>query len=662
MISQTDSEKAGWVQINWRKLFSLFERAVYSLLVIIYQIFFNVSSTSILQGDTIKNFFGRIQLILGIFILFKLAIGLLNVIINPDQLGSDKSGQGFSQIIMRIIISLIMLVAIIPLNIPGEIKEGSYEANLNANGLLFGTLYEIQDRILEQNILAKLILGSSNDSGEVERENLKDAGNQLSSLILKGFIRINLKPDETNEFDSSNWMCPDAEEDIKAYLADDVTPFAILDMITHHCKADAGERFVFTYTTLLAAIIGAVFTIIIIGFTLDIAIRAIKLAVLRLIAPIPIISYIDPKSSKDGAFASWTKAVITTYLDLFLRIAIVYFVVFIIQDIITNGIVIDEAGGAVGTISVIFIFLGLLYFAKQAPRFITTSLGIKSAGLGGVGTSGALGFLGGLIGGGGLAGAAAGAATAANTAAEAAAQGKAAPGGWSTGRDLAAKLRTGDDKAQGGLLNSMQRGMMNRAKRQIGARRLHSLGISEQEVGKAKTLMFQANDTASNMAAMRSKFETALGGRLVATRDHTGAITRDAAGNLNIDTSTNEGQLLKNFVDHHQTDSKVQDWINGRMDDSAMMDYMVNTTQTEAKKQEAYYKDADTLLKKYGNDLSLEDKYAGGINRYFARGRNSAAGKGRWSRYYGDQGHRRRDMDYRRGDGHNSWDDRTHTK
>ena len=35
-----------------------------------------------------------------------------------------------------------------------------------------------------------------------------------------------------------------------------------------------------------------------ISFTIDIAVRAIKLAVLRLIAPIPIISRIDPKSSK----------------------------------------------------------------------------------------------------------------------------------------------------------------------------------------------------------------------------------------------------------------------------------------------------------------------------------------------------------------------------
>ena len=66
-MSQTDNDKANWFGIQIRKLFSLLDKAVYSLLIIIYQIFFNVASATILQGDTLKTFFGRIQIILGIF-------------------------------------------------------------------------------------------------------------------------------------------------------------------------------------------------------------------------------------------------------------------------------------------------------------------------------------------------------------------------------------------------------------------------------------------------------------------------------------------------------------------------------------------------------------------------------------------------------------------
>lgn len=502
-MTQTDNDKASWVGIQWRKLFSIFDRGVYALLVIMYQIFFNVSSTTILQGDTLKSFFSRIQIILGVFILFKLAINLLNVIVNPDQLGGDKSGQGFTQIVTRVIIALVMLVAVMPLNIPGEIKEGSYEAHLNANGLLFGTLYEFQDRVLERNVLAKLIIGSSLDTGEEERNNMKDAGNQLSSLVLKGFIRINLKPGETNEFESANWMCPDAEDDIKDYLADDVSPSTILDMLTHHCKTDEGERFVFTYTSLIGAIIGALFVIIIIGFTLDIAIRAIKLAILRLIAPIPIISYIDPKSAKDGAFASWTKAVISTYLDLFLRLAIVYFVMFIIQDIMVNGIVIDKAGGVVGTISIIFIFLGLLFFARQAPRFITTTLGIKSAGLGGVGMSGLLGAAGALMAGGGLAGAASGFITAGSDAATAAAQGKAAPPAYGSQRTRIAKMITGDQTTDGSFFYRRAQD----AQRRMAGRRLNSLyGINTRTLADAKAKKYDLADKAATAKDLYERF------------------------------------------------------------------------------------------------------------------------------------------------------------
>lgn len=506
-MSQTDNDKANWFGIQIRKLFSLLDKAVYSLLIIIYQIFFNVASATILQGDTLKTFFGRIQIILGIFVLFKLAINLLNVIVNPDQLGNDKSGQGFTQVVVRVVLSLVMLVAVMPLNIPNADPD-TYEAHLNANGLLFGTLYEFQDRILEQNTLAKLILGSAASSSEAESDNMKEAGNQLATLVLKGFVRINMAKGKTNETDSANWMCPDQQDAVKTYLSNDATPNDILDIVTLHCKTDDGERFVFTHSPIIGAIVGALFVILIIGFTLDIAIRAIKLAVLRLISPIPIISYIDPKSSKDGAFASWTKAVMTTYLDLFLRLAIVYFVIYIIQDIMVHGIIITNHEGPIGTISVIFIFLGLLYFAKQAPKFITTTLGIKSAGLGGVGTSGALGFLGGLVGGGGLAGATAGAMTAANTASEAAAQGKAAPSGWTTGRDLAAKLRTGDEKATGGILNTAQRHLMQHAKKDVGTRRANALyGINTERMLAEKQKMYDTSDEATRRKAIQERVE-----------------------------------------------------------------------------------------------------------------------------------------------------------
>ena len=139
-MGQTSNFSANFLLKAWRSLLSTLDLAVYSLIVVVYQVFFNVASAKIIEGATIKSFFGRIQIILGVFILFKLAINLINVIVNPDQLGSDKSGQGFSQIVVRVICSLVMLVAVMPLSIPGQIEAGSYEENLNNNGLWFSVL------------------------------------------------------------------------------------------------------------------------------------------------------------------------------------------------------------------------------------------------------------------------------------------------------------------------------------------------------------------------------------------------------------------------------------------------------------------------------------------------------------------------------------------
>lgn len=661
-MGQTSNFSANFLLKAWRSLLSTLDLAVYSLIVVVYQVFFNVASAKIIEGATIKSFFGRIQIILGVFILFKLAINLINVIVNPDQLGSDKSGQGFSQIVVRVICSLVMLVAVMPLSIPGQIEAGSYEENLNNNGLLFGTMYEIQDRMLEQNTLAKLIIGSRKTQGKDEYASLKDTGNQLASFILKGFIRINLKPGEENEYESKNWMCPDNEDDVKEYLNANISPGDLLNMVTLRCEPDdvKGKRFVFYYNSPISTVVGILFLIILIGFVIDIAIRAFKLAILRLVAPIPIISYIDPKSQKDGAFPSWIKAVTTTYLELFLRLAVIFFVIWIIQDIMVHGLDIDNAGGMVGIISWIFIILGLLFFAKQAPKFIPSAIGIKSMGLG-AGLSASLGFIGGAIGGGGLGGAMTAAMTAANTASEAAAQGKAAPNAYSTGRDLITKMKTGDDKAMGGLLNTAQRSMTNHSKRVVGAKQLQKrFGITAMESSRAKSLMYEAQDAASNMAAMRSRFDVGAG--------------RSYAG---LDAS--DQQRWDEFVRIRRgRDHTVDGWIAGTVSDTELMDYMVNHTQTEFQKQKKTYEDSDQLLKKYGNDVSLEEKYATGWKRYTAVARNSRAQtmqhipglrnrgrrqendgirKGGWERYYHDQGRSSSDQEFHKyNDLNKHWD------
>lgn len=553
----TDSSNAATVGDLFRSLGAIINKGAYFLLGLMYQIFFNVSSAQLFESETIKNFYGRVQLIIGVFMIFKLAVSILQGIMNPDKFTNPK--EGFGNVITRIIISLALLTVLVPINVPNVESANSYEKYLNNNGLLFGTLYSLQDRILSNNTLGRLILGTTDDATSVTDEEAQDgmteadkqnaklekSANVFASTILKGFLRINLLPEELrasdDESDPKNWYCGSNLSDegkaaVNAYNKLDIEPSTLLsdDVVTVDCEindnwlsgaANAASnipfigglfenfggksRYVFAFEWVWAFIVGAIFLVIMVGFTVDIAIRSIKLAILRLIAPIPVISYIEPSSSKNGGmFSSWVKALTSTYLDLFLRLAIVYFVIFLIQDMIVNGIVINEAGGMVGIISCIFIWIGLFFFAKMAPKFIKDALGLKGS-MTNVGLSGILGGAAMVAGGGGLKGAALGMMQGADAAVTGEASGKPVSLGsaWSQNRDLMAKIRTGDKDARGGFMGKA----MDRLNYATRERRAQMLGIGNKDLADAdyaaKFAQQEAQEAQQEYDMLKSRYD-----------------------------------------------------------------------------------------------------------------------------------------------------------
>ncbi len=502
----------GLVRNTIHTLFSLLDSAIYTLIVQIYKLFFAVSTSTIIDGDIARAFYQRVQLILGIFMIFKLAMSLLNLIINPDSI-KDKN-TGTSKILVRIIITLLMLTAIVPLNIPGA-EPRTLNGYINDHGILFGALYAVQDRVLSENVIAKLLLGYQTtdvtDSSEVPDTSLGSSfegmGQLLSTTILKSFILVNVKDDTIASNDPCNGdtNCPNAycpaELRDSGYGEEGATVATITDVVNLKC----GDHYAFHYLIGISTVVGVVVAILLLGYTIDVAIRAIKLVILRIIAPIPIISFVDPKSSKDGAFASWVKTLMSTYIDLFVRLAIIYFGIFIIASLIQNGIsgirIGNGASGLLRAMTLVFIIIGLLFFMKQAPNFIKTMLGTKGVGFG-PGVSGALGFAGGFLAGGGLSGAMAGAATAANATNDAQAQGKAGPGALSVGRDMVAQIRTGDPKATGGILNNTR----DRLVRGAGIRMARRYGVTADSVNAAKSEMFRTADEADKAKNLYDRF------------------------------------------------------------------------------------------------------------------------------------------------------------
>lgn len=496
-----------------RSFFALLDKVVYLILGFIYQLLFSVASADWLSNDIIQKFYSRMQLIIGIFMIFKLAIVIVKGIINPDTFTDKKSG--FSNIIVRIITSLVLLTALTPMNISGAGNE--YEQKISTNGLLFGTLYSLQERILKNNTIGRLVLGTSDDLSDPINGNSSDMSkmsNLFTTTILRGFVRINLKSEDGDENNQSDWACESVDADVmKAYKSSDATPNQILSLTAASCEAQGGgffeilsklkflagdDVYVFSYMPIVSTIVGAILIYILVFEAITIAMRTIKLAILRLIAPIPVISYIDPNGAKDGAFPSWVKALTSTYLELFLHLAVIYFVLFLVQEILFNFDDMNFGSGILGMFTFIVIIIALFFFMKEAPKFILSALGIKSTG-NNLGLNMAFGGAAAALGGGGLVGFTNGVLSSANDTSTAASQGKTMGMGdaWNKQSDLMAKIRTGDKDARGGMMGSAL-DYLNYGTRERQAVRL---GVGKNQVAALK---YESDRLAKDAEALKT--------------------------------------------------------------------------------------------------------------------------------------------------------------
>lgn len=407
ILGETDLTTKNFLSDALRGAFSFLDRSFYNLLTILYKLFFNISTWDVF-GEAFFKFFGRVQIIIGVYMIFQLALTILKGILDPESFGKNTTGA--KGLVPRILTSLVLLVVLLPVNIGGSGGSSEFRDRIANQGLLFGTLSSLQYRILTNNTVGKLILGTNDDNGFTASSSDASSGDDeldvssrmFVSTILRGFYRINLIPEEdrvheegkTDDMLNDNRVCKNISADVlNKYTRLDAYPNDIINTIDETCptsnnimanvfKIQKGDfYYAFNYfLPFISTIVGIILCVIMLSFSYDVAVRAIKLGLLRLIAPIPIISHMDPNGSKDEALNAWSKTLVSTYLDLFVRLASVYFAIFLIQDMIVEGIVIEYADGILGILSYIIIIIGLFGFAKQVPKFIREVLGLKGDG------------------------------------------------------------------------------------------------------------------------------------------------------------------------------------------------------------------------------------------------------------------------------------------
>lgn len=340
-----------------RSLFATIDKAIYSLIAAIYSIILEISGISFFSSEDISAVSKRIYVFIGVFMLFKVTFSLISYLVNPDNI-SDKNN-GLGNVAKNVIVTLFLII-IVP--------------------YAFDLLYSAQNAILEDNLIPRVILGTKgegNNSGtqkvvidqkicslDGDYATVEDDGQLLSLLTFRSFFQVY---DDTKE---------SIDDSVKKEYCTSNSVSALLDSNIYNDETSVLNtgQYTIDYQFLLSTVTGVVVFLLLLNFAFDIAARTIKLGFLEIIAPMPILSYIDPKSSKDGTFKKWLSEVGKTWASLFIRLAIVYFAIYAIKLVADSF---DSTLSSNGIWITLFLIIGILIFAKNAIPLIENIFGIK---------------------------------------------------------------------------------------------------------------------------------------------------------------------------------------------------------------------------------------------------------------------------------------------
>lgn len=317
-----------------RSVAAALDSLIYQVVSFLYKLFFFVSSTEIFQNDAVKNVSKNFQLLVAVVVMFSLSISLVNYIVNPDNMKSGKVPA--SKLVTKVITSLILLLTI---------------------NVIFATAYRLQNAIIENNFVGKLILGDKAQSFDVE-----SMGMSFSKSILSAFITDN--PNKSGSVPQYNIQ--DANDLFNNILTKESQFHYLTDFIND--KDDQGE-YVLNYNA-LSIPVGLFISYILLTYVVGVGVRTVQLFYLQIIAPVPILFYVLPNG--DDKLKKWTQQCITTYLDLFIRHLIIYLTIFLCSNLLsTDGTFIIPSGAEdYKNWIILALVIAIMLFAKKAPDLI----------------------------------------------------------------------------------------------------------------------------------------------------------------------------------------------------------------------------------------------------------------------------------------------------
>lgn len=348
-------------------------KIIYPMIINVWDLFVALSDARLFNSSGagfISEIYKRVGLLLGLIMLFRVLFSLIQMLLNPDMF-SDKE-KGIGNIVKKAIV-VILLLGFTP-----TIFEGAFY---------------IQSKVLDENILGKIVFGNANV------ENLDDFGKSLSTSLFGSFFVLNPLDEEEAAKYCKNY--DSILEELAYYERLDTIDSCLTSKFdfSHYFSSSNGTTeetsrvyaIEFNLNGILAVFVGGMVLWLMLMYCIYLGARIVQLAFLQIIAPLSIVSYLSPK--KDTGLEKWLKLCLSTFLDVFIRISIIYFISLVIYLLFKskNGegfLLLEQTSGASGTLLLfvrIAVILGLLMVGKKLPDLIGEifpSLGVGKSALG----------------------------------------------------------------------------------------------------------------------------------------------------------------------------------------------------------------------------------------------------------------------------------------
>lgn len=366
----TDLDFFGLFMKIIRSIFLALDGIIYAIISYCYEVFNFISEIRVFENEDMVNLANRIYILIGVVSLFLVAYTLLNAIINPENATKDKN-KSFTGIVKNIILAIIG-IAIVP--------------------TIFDYAYEFQSRVLCNNVIQKFFLENNITEDDDARAKM---GAQMSLYLFKSFYYIKGSEDDTSldENANSNWetmaqsIVSDSDDSYNLSMA-----FSDIELGNRSISEALGDfddsidSGKLGYLFLISTLAGAYCAYVLLNFVIDMGVRAVKLAYLQLIAPLPILTIILPNQKK--VFDNWLKKTSSCFIEVFTRIIAMSFAFYAIKYLrpwIFNDMSSVSCGRTVEAVTKLLaeaaFIIGVFTFLKQLPKFLKDLLpGFDSSG------------------------------------------------------------------------------------------------------------------------------------------------------------------------------------------------------------------------------------------------------------------------------------------